>query len=188
MAFFIVLEALDGVGKTTITKNLSMHYNYKALCTPGAKLKPLQQTILTALGESQTARALFYAATVQAEGKKAIDLSRSGQSIIMDRYRASTIAYAKARGVSLELNTILAQAAKPDLTILLSLNEQERIQRLRNRDCNNEDLETLDNNFRHKVLTELRQHCDVELNLSGCSEQEATLKVIDCIKTHLHNL
>ena len=188
MAFFIVLEALDGVGKTTLVKNLVENYGYKALDTPGIELKPFQQQILTGLGESQTARALFYAATVQAEGQKAMSLRRSGQCVVMDRYSASTIAYAKARGVTLELDTVLSQAAKPDLTILLTLNEQERRERLKYRGTNKEDLETLDDDFRQQVLIELRQRSDAELNLSGNSEQEAIAKVTDCIRARLNYL
>ncbi|WP_028292695.1 AAA family ATPase [Oceanobacter kriegii] len=184
MSSFIVLEALDGVGKTTLAKNLSEHHSYKFLTTPGKELQPLRADIINGLGKSQTARALFYAATVQAEGERAASLCSQGQSVVMDRYSASTIAYAKARGVNTDLEAALSQAVKPDLTILLTLDEQERQQRLRQRGTTAEDLETLQPVFRQQVMAGLRQRCDIELDVSGLDQQQALQELVAIIKSH----
>lgn len=173
MAFFIVLEGLDGVGKTTVARALTEDPYYTYLSTPGTELQPLRSAITEGLGESQTARALFYAATVQAEGERAAILLQQGKSVVMDRYSASTIAYAKARGVEIDLDATLSKVIKPDLTILLTLDEQERQRRLAQRGTTAEDQETLQPEFRQKVLTELRQRCDVEIDLTGCDEWKA---------------
>ncbi|WP_221796221.1 dTMP kinase [Oceanobacter mangrovi] len=177
MPSFIVLEALDGVGKTTLAKNLAEHYGYTFLTTPGKELQPLRGDIIKGLGDSQTARALFYAATVQSEGERAGILRHQGQSVVMDRYRASTIAYAKARGVTADVESALSQAVKPDLTILLTLDEQERQMRLGQRGTTAEDLETLQPGFRQQVMSGLRQHCDIELDVSGLNEPQALMAV-----------
>ncbi len=184
MPSFIVLEALDGVGKTTLAKNLAEHHGGTFLTTPGKELQPLRADIIKGLGESQTARALFYAATVQAEGERAAILRQQGKSVVMDRYSASTIAYAKARGVNTDLEAALSQVVKPDLTILLTLDEQERQKRLLERGTTAEDLETLQPQFRQQVMAGLRQRCDIELDVTGLDQQQALQKLIAIITSH----
>ncbi|WP_299200542.1 AAA family ATPase [uncultured Amphritea sp.] len=185
MAFFIVLEALDGVGKTTLAKMLAHHYDYNFMSTPGSELQLIREKIIKGLGQSQIARALFYAATVQAEGEKASSFRQVGENVVMDRYSASTIAYAVARGIAMDLDASLSKSIKPDLTILLTLDEQERQSRLIKRGASDEDLETLNPIFRQRVLVELRQRIDTELDLSGLTEEEALAQVYACIQSHL---
>ena len=167
MPSFIVLEALDGVGKTTLARNLAAHHGFTLMTTPGKELQPIRSNIIGELGSSETARALFYAATVQAEGEKAERLCHQGQNVVMDRYQASTIAYAKARGVTVNMDQALAAAIPPTLTILLTLDEEERQRRLYKRGVTAEDLETLMPEFRQAVLDELRRRCDIEIDLTG---------------------
>lgn len=65
---WIVVEALDGVGKTTLCAGLARALGARVMDTPGPALRPVREQILQALGPDEAARALFYAATVQAEG------------------------------------------------------------------------------------------------------------------------
>ena len=62
---------LDGVGKTTLVNALAEHYKGEAANTPGPFLPRLTAPILDALGDNQTARCLFYAASVLSEGRRA---------------------------------------------------------------------------------------------------------------------
>lgn len=185
MSFFIVLEGLDGVGKSTLARRFAQQYGYQLMTTPGSELLPIRADIINGLGSSGTAKALFYAATVQAEGEKAHRLIQSGQSVLMDRYRASTISYANERGVTLDLSTVLSQAYQPHLSILLTLDETERQLRLHKRGATAEDIETLDATFRIGVLNSLQAQCDVTLDLTGANEDRAVDLLHDCIKTHL---
>lgn len=185
MSFFIVLEGLDGVGKSTLARRYAQQYGHQLMTTPGAELLPLRTDIINGLGNSQSAKALFYAAVVQAEGEKAREFIQQGQAVIMDRYRASTIAYAHERGVTLDLTSILTQAYAPHLSILLTLNEDERQQRLHKRGTTAEDIETLNPDFRSSVLTRLQSMCDIELDLTQASEAEAVLLLKQCIAANI---
>lgn len=185
MPFFIVLEGLDGVGKSTLARRYAQQYGYQLMTTPGRELLPIRADIISGLGSSETARALFYAATVQAEGEKAYRLAESGENILMDRYRASTIAYAQQRGVTLDLSAALSQAPTPHLSILLTLDEAERQHRLQQRGCTPEDLETLNPGFRAGVLNTLRAECDVWVDLTGTTEDEAVGLLHFCICNQL---
>lgn len=185
MPYFIVLEGLDGVGKSTLARRLANECGYQLMTTPGTQLLPIRSDIINGLGNSQTARALFYAATVQAEGEKVRAFNKQGITVVMDRYRASTIAYGHERGVTLDLNAVLSQAVKPHLSILLTLDETERQHRLSQRGTTAEDLETLNPEFREGVIHRLKAMCDIELDLTGADENEAVLLVRQCINRHL---
>jgi dTMP kinase len=185
MPFFIVLEGLDGVGKSTLSRRLADECGYQLMTTPGEDILPMRSDIMNGLGSSQTARALFYAATVQAEGEKTRACTQQGKTVVMDRYRASTIAYAKQRGVTMDLAGALSSAVQPHLSILLTLDETERQQRLLTRGTTAEDIETLNPEFRDGVLTSLKAMCDIELDLTGADEDEAFRQLRHCINRHL---
>lgn len=147
----IVLEALDGVGKTTACAGLAAALGAEARDTPGAGLRPLRSKILAALGPDQAARALFYASTVRAEGVKAGTLVAGGRTVVMDRYWLSTRAYAIARGADLPWAALEGALVPPTVTFLLHLDEDERRRRLVERGCTEADLETLDGAFCSRV-------------------------------------
>src|SRR6185436_3923538 len=105
----------------------------QAMNTPGNALRPVVGTILDGLGENQEARCLFYAATVLAAGSRARREADAGRIVVMDSYWLSTIAYARARGVTVDFAEIETIVPKPDLTVLLTLDEVERQRRLRAR-------------------------------------------------------
>ncbi|MDP2505578.1 MULTISPECIES: AAA family ATPase [unclassified Oceanobacter] len=185
MSLFIVLEGLDGVGKSTLAQRYAQQHGYLLMTTPGRDIQPIRAEIINGLGNSETAKALFYAATVQAEGEKAYQLVEKGESVLMDRYRASTLAYAYQRNVTLNLSAVLCQTRRPHLSILLTLDEQQRQERLQQRGATAEDIETLNPEFRDGVLNSLQAECDVTLDLTGANEEKAVALLRDCICNQL---
>lgn len=186
---FVVLEALDCVGKTTLAKNLAEHFNGEMRNTPGDTLRDLREDILEALDDNQIANCLFYASSVFAEGERARELADRGNLVFMDRYWLSTIAYARARGVSVDLSSLEAIVPKPDLTVLLILDEEERQRRLKCGDATDADRETLDKDFREIVLSEMRNPKltpalrPIEIDITDADENEVIqkiLKVLPC--------
>ena len=71
MARFIVIESLDGVGKTTLVRNLAAALGGIAMSMPGPAIKPLREQIHSVLGDARIAHALFYLAIAAAEGTRA---------------------------------------------------------------------------------------------------------------------
>lgn len=183
---FIVVESLDGVGKTTLVRGLAKILGGFAMTTPGHALRHVAADILAALGDDQIARCLFYSATVHAEGARARRMADQGEIVVMDRYWLSTIAYARARGVVADLTAIEALVPRPDLTVLLTLDEAERQRRLLSRgNATAADIETLDPTFRETVLREMRQvRCaagmgPIEVDITGADQAEAIRRVLD---------
>lgn len=153
---FVSIDGLDGVGKTTLVKNLARYHGGIATDTPGAVLRPVLNSVLAGLGDHQTARCLFYAASVLVAGQNARELVDSGQFVFMDRYWLSTIAYARARGVSVDLSAVESIVPAPDLSVLVTCDEVERRRRMANRQNTAEDLETYDFKSRATILREMR--------------------------------
>ena len=184
---FVVLEGLDGVGKTTLTKALAEFFNGESRSTPGCALKPLIEEILETFGDNQTARAIFYTASVLAEGKLARESADRDKVVFMDRYWLSTIAYARARGVSANFSSLEAIVPKPDIIVLVTLEEKERLRRLNDRGTSAADRETLNTEFSELVLREMRNPTriqafrPVEVDVTGADENEALQKVIDVL-------
>lgn len=190
-ALFIALEALDGVGKTTLAADLAGRLDGIALDTPGPELRLASPSVLSALGPHQTARCLFYAASVLVAGERARALVNGGWSVVMDRYWLSTISYARARGVTLDLRAIEASIPAPDATVLVMLDEDERQRRLRARGCTEADRETLAREFRTRVLREMRSaerapslRPTIVVDVTGAGRAEAADLVVRALIEH----
>lgn len=189
---FIVLEALDGVGKSTLVQVLANRFDGVAMDTPGAQLRPLASAILSGLGEQQTARCLFYASSVLACGARGRAYADAGTPVIMDRYWLSTVSYARARGVEMDVDAIERVVPIPDITVLLVLEESERQRRLQERGFTQADLETLSPIFRDTVLCEMRSKRRLhglrptfEVDVTGADPEEAGRRVMEALESRL---
>lgn len=186
---FIAIEGLDAVGKTTVAQALAGHLGTEAMNTPGPELRLLSDRILAALGDDQVARCLFYAASVLAQGRRARAIADQGGMVVMDRYWLSTISYARARGVAVDLSAVEMVVPVPDATLLLTLDEGERVRRLGSRGATAADVETLDEAFRETVMREMRSDArrqglrPVEVDLGCADREEALRRVLSLLAT-----
>ncbi|MFD2407232.1 AAA family ATPase [Azorhizophilus paspali] len=173
---------LDGVGKTTLVHNLAAALGGIAMSMPGPAIKPLRELIEAALGNAKLAHALFYLAIAAAEGAKARAAADAGRTVVMDRFLASTLAYAKACGVEADFDALLPALPRPDVSVLLTLNEAERVRRLGARgEMSLADRQSLDPAFRSVVMAELRARCDLEVDVTGADEHEAVRRAIGAV-------
>jgi dTMP kinase len=148
---FIVIEGLDGSGKTTqavlLAKKLEKYH--KVLLTA----EPSCGKIGTFLRESYLyeekrlpteAEGLLFAADriehMHSEVKPALD---EGKIVICDRYIYSSLAYQGSAGLSLEwIKTINARALQPDFSVFIDVPPQKVIERLQRKKSVMETLET----------------------------------------------
>jgi dTMP kinase len=140
---FIVVEGLDGSGKTTISnaivRTLGGSYLYS--------LSPLFEPIKTAI-ENQgdpLLRFLYYINSLVALQDDIQKTLRQGH-LVLDRYIDSTIIYHKALGVDTSvLDISKLRLRKPDFIFVLLVPRQERLKRIQNRGNTTEHrLHTLD--------------------------------------------
>lgn len=143
---FIVIEGLDGSGKSTVSKHLAEKLNAKLLTTPGAGFKEVRKQLDTVFEHNTKARQLFYMATVLNVASEAQRLIDSGQNVVVDRYWLSTQVYHHwmSNGQCYTLDEVESELLAPDLTVYLDLPVDERIARINNRNhCTLEDKQTL---------------------------------------------
>ncbi|XP_051579441.1 UMP-CMP kinase 2, mitochondrial [Myxocyprinus asiaticus] len=135
----IVIEGLDATGKTTLTEALRESLNATLLKSPPQCLAPFRQRFDS---EPPLIRRAFYALgnyiTAAHIGKESLRTP-----VIVDRYWHSTAAYAIATAVSgrvenlprpySELYQWPEDLLQPDLVLLLTVNPEERLRRLKDR-------------------------------------------------------
>lgn len=182
--YFVAIESLDGVGKSTLVTNLERTLGAVLMTTPGPLLRPFMDKLLDPILGDQLARGILYASTVLREGQLARASAAAGKLVVMDRYWISTISYARARGLATDLSDLESTVPRPDLTLVLTLDEDERVRRLDGRgNATAADLETLDSTFRTTVLTEMllphrvQAFNVVTVNVTGLSPAQLTAKV-----------
>ncbi|NJE01736.1 dTMP kinase [Thermococcus sp. JdF3] len=152
---FIVIEGIDGAGKSTQTKLLAEWFEEKGHevvltkePTDTAFGKLIRKLVLTGGKEgiidgariSHEAEALLFAADRAEHVSKLIKPSiEAGKIVISDRYFYSSLAYQWARGLDLEwLIDLNRFAVRPDLVILLDLPVKESMKRINGRSIKTE--------------------------------------------------
>lgn len=154
---FIVLEGLDGAGKTTCAHKLARLLDAELMTTPAPAVREYRQQILGSYGRSQEAAQLFYLSTVFAASETVRATLATGRSVVMDRYFLSTQAYAEFRGSRLALDGIGGLLVPADLTVYLDARPEVREQRLLGRGCTAEDRATLHPEAHGRLLDLHRQ-------------------------------
>ena len=150
MGMFIVLEGIDGAGKSTQAKLLAQWFEkrgYEVVLTKeptdtpfGKLIRKLvliggKEGIIDGARISHEAEALLFAADRAEHVHKLIKPSlEQGKVVISDRYFYSSLAYQWARGLDLEWLVDLNRfAVRPDLVILLDLPVRESMNRINGR-------------------------------------------------------
>ena len=148
---FIVIEGLDGSGKTTqatiLARRLSQSHNAVLTAEPSrGKIGAfIRECCLYEQKRLPTeAEALLFAADriehIQDEVKPALD---AGKLVICDRYVYSSLAYQGSAGLSLDwIKTINARALQPDFSIFIDVSPERVLERLKRKRSVMETLET----------------------------------------------
>jgi len=147
---FIVIEGLDGSGKSTQAKMLAaaLRKEYDVVCTVepsrGAIGRFIRNRILfERVRPSASVEALLFAADridhVQREVAPAL---AEGRVVISDRYLYSSLAYQGSAGLSLDwIQTINVHSLKPDLALFIDVSPEVVLGRLRRKKSVMETLE-----------------------------------------------
>jgi dTMP kinase len=162
----IVVEGLDGVGKSTLSRGLADALGAAWRTTPSEALRAHRGAFDAAYRDIPAASQLFYAASVVAAGAEADALRAAGRDVVIDRYWSSTLAYARAAGSKLDLCEVEDLLPAADVTLLVELPEDERRARLLSRGASEMDRSTLDPTRMRRLQRELRQA--LSRRVAGC--------------------
>jgi dTMP kinase len=148
---FMVIEGLDGSGKTTQAVLLAekLSKNHPVMLTAEPSRGKIGTFIRDCCLYEQTrlpteAEALLFAADriehMQKEIKPALN---EGKLVICDRYVYSSLAYQGSAGLSLDwIKTINARALQPDFSLFLDVSPERVLERLQRKKSVMETLET----------------------------------------------
>ncbi len=148
---FIVVEGLDGSGKTTQAKILasSLNRNHKALYTAEPSSGKVGAFIRNSIlyGENRPPTAvealLFAADRIEHVQNEVLPALEEGQIVVSDRYVYSSLAYQGSAGLSLAwIESINQHALKPDLALFIDVDPEAVFHRLKRRKSVMENLET----------------------------------------------
>lgn len=149
---FIVVEGIDGTGKTTVSRRLAEKLPAFYYSTPPEEFSEMRKWIDREVTTIET-RYIFYLTALVLAGNEIRELLKSG-SVVCDRYVLSTTAYHLALGLPLKyleaVDTI--DLPTPTVTFYLHCEENERLRRIRQRGVSVMDLEhtRMANKIRHE--------------------------------------
>ena len=142
--FFITIEGVEGAGKTTQIRRLADALGDDVIVTREPGGTPVSEQIREIFLTSDTISAatellLIAAARSQHVSELILPALSEGQIVICDRFSDATIAYQGYRkGIDLhiieQVNHIVTDGLKPDITFLLDLPPEIGIQRKRDSD------------------------------------------------------
>lgn len=144
-ATFVVVEGLDGVGKSTIATELARRLGAVLMATPPPMVAEPRRLLELAYDEYPLARMLWYASTGAAVSQDVARLVATGQPVVLARYFLSTLVYAAVRGATCTLEEVGRHLLAPDMTVYLYARPEVRAARMGRRGENSaEDARTLE--------------------------------------------
>jgi dTMP kinase len=151
---FIVIEGLDGSGKSTQAKLLAakLKKSHNAVCTAepsrGKIGKFIRNRILYSPTRPPTSvEALLFAADrIEHIKNEVLPALETGQLVVSDRYLYSSLAYQGSAGLSLDwIEAVNQHALKPDLALFIDVAPETVLKRLKRKKSVMETLQTQQN-------------------------------------------
>ncbi len=182
---FVVLEGIDGVGKSTVTRLVAEMLGFVPYATPPKEYMERRREI--DLNGSPQQKFKFFRDGVIVAATEIKQLIAEGKSVICDRYWMTTYVYHKVIGVQVAEGDF-SNLLQPDLTVLLTASPEHQLQRLIERGMSINDTQMVPRNL------QLRQEYDelfskelfINKNVStdSRSAKQVASHVVRAIKLH----
>lgn len=131
----IVIEGLDGAGKTTVARCLAQRLNAVLMSSSDGALSQVRPVCEALHGPEGLARQLYYAYAVALVSQKIEALLAQGKDVVLDRYWATTLTYALSQDPDApQLEQVGAALIPATMTCFLEATKAQRSLRLRRRD------------------------------------------------------
>ena len=187
---FIVIEGLDATGKSTLVRNLSLALDATQLfCPPIINIPSIQEGSARSHFDSLNPlqRRAYYRFSNLVASEEVRKMIPSNH-VIMDRYWTSTAAFA-AMDEGFEHDIALGEypeeILKPDLLILLTVDEENRLARLQGRgetETNEESELAASKSKREKVLLAYKAFNPVIIDTSNKTPEEVCQEALQIIE------
>ena len=174
----IVIDGLDGVGKTSVIETLAKDEGWINLAD---EVKEMRQHVRTAPDHSPSVNRMLNLAFLKHMSDKASKLSKEGKTVILDRYTPSHGAYAKEfnkkaikAGEFPDIEFKQLNLIKPDMVIILKVREDVRAARLfaRDKQAPHELVLSKEHAIRKNIQKRLEKDADIIIDTSDRSAAE----------------
>lgn len=198
---FITFEGIDGSGKSTQIQMLKAYFSEKGISChvfrePGGTAISEQIRTLLLHGSDHmdpvTELLLFSSARSQLIAEKVIPLLDKGQTVILDRFYDSTVAYqgygresAPLKEID-QLNRIASHHRIPDITFYLKISPEEA--NLRTQSASKDRMEKSGAEFFHKVAKGFDELCRKESRFKIVDSNREKSRVHQDIIDHLEQM
>jgi dTMP kinase len=152
---FVVLEGIDGVGKSTVTRLVAEMLGFVPYATPPKEYMERRREI--DLNGSPQQKFNFFRDGVIVAADEIKQLILEGKSVVCDRYWMTTYVYHKVIGVQVAEHDFI-NLLQPNLTVLLTASPEHQLQRLIERGMSINDTQMVPRNL------QLRQEYDELFN------------------------
>ncbi len=142
---FIVIEGLDGVGKSTVTEALSKELGAKKLSTPGKGIQKIRDFVDSDIHSRQT-KFLMYMASNSSVSDRIENYLERDEKVVLDRYYFTTVVYNEVfscENKSGKYKELMEHfdLVNPDRVFYLDIDEESRLRRLKGRSSKNKPYE-----------------------------------------------
>ena len=182
MKQIIVLEALDGVGKSTVAKLVAKKLN-AVVYRPSGRIKhATNEAIKLPYGSQERSSAIRKTLTMMSKEIKEVAQS---YPVILDRFYASWASAEAGAGnlriTDLSIDNWPQDLVKPDLSVHLRVDEEERLRRIGKRDFQNQREIKLgnDESYRFRVLRGLTRLTDHDVDNTFRSPEETAAAIVE---------
>ena len=186
----ILVEGLDGVGKSTLVNALATKLNAELICSPPKIPDPVVSNSDLRIRMDQTGpctRREYYRCG-NFHASLLIEEARKNRPVVLDRYWPSTASFAMLDDLNPgweRIGTWPNGLVEPDIIILLTVNEENRIKRMKNRGLAITEEEVRLNEgkkSRDHVLRALRSFDPIEIDTSHLGPDEVLREVMFWLK------
>lgn len=181
---FIVVEGIDGAGKTTICDFISEMYGYHKMKSPEGVFEQMSSSVNTNY-VSVSERFAFYSGSNINSSIKISSLLLQNKKVVIDRYYYSTIVYheVSSPGISSLVPSVFSSLVKPDLILYLKSDLDIIINRLSSRKKTRNDKIYLTSENYLKIDKEYRKvfdsdYIEVDNNADLLTTKETIAKIL----------
>lgn len=184
----IVLEALDGVGKSTVAKLVAKKLGAVVYRPSGKINHATNQAIKLPYGSQERSAAIRNTLTMMSKEIKQI---ARDDRVVLDRFYASWASAEAGAGnlriTDLSIDSWPRDLIKPDLSIHLRVDEEERLKRIGKRDYQNQREIKLgnDHSYRFRVIRGLTRLTDCDVDNTFRSPEETAAAIIELYNTQI---
>lgn len=126
----IVVEGIDGTGKTTVSAQLAARIGAVHIATPLVVIDEVRAPLEQVFKRELASATVFWAACNMASSEAAERILASGRPVVLTRYWASTRVYAEVMGEAMPLSDVASRLLPADITVWLKARMETRAQRI----------------------------------------------------------